>query len=72
MTFTQRQPITTALKGPFILTKVPSDLKRHSTRKRFACGYKALAALKSLKLDAARYYGADVCDSNGVLVAELE
>ena len=72
MKLTIKHQITTALVSPFILTKVPIALSRKSIRSKFRCGYKALTELSTLKLDPTKYYGADVCDSNGVTVAELE
>ena len=75
MTFKQLLPITTELKSPFVLTKVPISTflaRRKSVRKRFKCGYKAVAELKALKLNPAMWTGADVADANGRMVAELE
>jgi len=72
MTFKQHQQITDKLRGPFWLSKVPVSLKRKTVRKSFRCGYKAVEALRKLKLDRADWYGADVADSNGTVVAELE
>lgn len=72
MTFKQLLPITTKLRGPFMLTKIPVSLAAKCTRKRFACGYKAVAELRSLKLNPAKYYGAEVSDDTGAIVAELE
>lgn len=71
MTFTQILPITAALKAPFWLTKVPVGLSRKCSRKKISCGYRAVAELKALKLDPAKYYGADVADSRGTIVAEV-
>lgn len=72
MKLTVKHQIDHTLASPFVLTKVPISLNRKSIRKKFTCGYRALAELSRLKLDPAKYYGADVADSNGVLVAELE
>jgi hypothetical protein len=73
MKFIQKVHITTALRGPFILTKVPISLKEKISRKKFSCGYKAMAELQKLtNLDPKRYYGADVVDSRGLVVAEVE
>lgn len=72
MTFTQHRQITTDLRGPFVLTKVPRALAEKQTRKTYRCGFTAVAALRNLKLDPKRYWGADVADANGVIVAELE
>ena len=33
---------------------------------------KVPVALRALKLNPETYYGADVCDANGTIVAELE
>lgn len=72
MVFRQHKPITTELKGPFTLTKIPIALDRKCTRKKIACGYRAVSELQKLKLDPTKYYGAEVSDDNGTIVAELE
>ena len=72
MQFKQLVSITTALKSPFTLTKVAISLAKPCTRKRFVCGYKAVEALRTMKLNPETFYGADVTDDNGVVVAELE
>lgn len=58
--------------APFHLFITFHDLRRKTQRKRFACGYKALAALHALKLDPAVHCGADVLDDNGAKLAEWE
>ncbi len=76
----QKHEITGALKGPFVLTKVPKVLRTADgkflkcPRKRYGCVYLALRDLEKLAktLSAERYYGADVVDQNGVVVAEVE
>lgn len=72
MTFKQLLPITTDLKSPFTLTVVPIAFRPKCKRTKFKCGYRALQSLKDLKLNPAKYYGADVCDAEGRTVAELE
>ncbi len=62
---------TTANPGPYTLSKVPVSLKRKTVRKSFACPFKALEALRSLKLKRSEWYGADVCDANGVKLGEV-
>jgi len=72
MKFKQLLPITTKLQSPFYLKKVFIAMDKKSTRKSFRCGYRAVAELQKLNLDPKKYYGAEVYDSRGTLIAEVE
>lgn len=67
-TLVQKVPVTTALCGPFWLSITAVSLQTKTKRKKFACAYRALQALKDAKLTD-KHYGADVCDSNGTELA---
>ena len=72
MTYTQKLPITTLLKSPYVVTIAPISSKTKCKRKTFKCGYAACQYLKDQKLDPIKFYGGDVADNTGKIVAELE
>ncbi|MFO0919673.1 MAG: hypothetical protein U0872_15350 [Planctomycetaceae bacterium] len=72
MRFTQHHEITKSMKKPFTLIVVPRSIEEKCRRTKFASGQQALQKLRAMKLDASRFYGAEIVDSNGLVIAELE
>ena len=58
--------------GPFFLVKIPKSLSKKITRKKFGCPLKAIEALRGLSLDPDVYYGAEVINNDGQILAEVE